>query len=350
MRIVVAAAVAGVLLVPQPASAAPAWKNVKSGVFKRTGAFLHVAAASKTAVFAIDENGKPFHWNGRKWTAKKSPVKFRPTGLAASGPRSAWAVGFNGIAPVALHWNGKNWKKVSYPGAKLGALNLPVIPLSLSAGRDGAVWSVAGLNSKNDGASVVRRWNGRAFVNVDVAAANGASLTAVSVRGKDDVWLAGTATANGTQAVATILHLSGGKWKQVAPSGSWGTIGQAHNIIQEISAVGAKKVWAIRAQNGGGLLRWNGGAWTEAKTPLISHYALAPDGGSGAWTIPSPGTGDTRSQYLHWTGKWQTLRGPSRKQKTAIHDLAQIPGTRQIIAVGGIEDDGKQRPVVEIYR
>ncbi|WP_106397333.1 hypothetical protein [Actinocorallia populi] len=352
MRIVVAATVvAGVLLVPQPASAAPGWKDAGSKAFKSAGALLQVAAVNKRTIFAINENGKPFHWNGRKWTAKKAPFRFRPTGIAASSARSAWAVGYTGVTPVAAHWNGRKWKKVGYQGAKFGPLDLPLIPLSLSAGKDGAVWSVAGLNSKNDGASAVRRWNGRAFVNVNVPGAAGASLTAVSVRGKDDVWLGGTTTANGTQVVATVLRLSGGKWKQLAaPGGSWGVVGQPHNIIQEIAAAGPGKVWAIRAQNGGGLLRWNGSKWSEAASPLISHYALAPDGGSGAWTIPSPGTGKTRSQYLHWAGKWRTLRGPDRKKNTYIHDIAQIPGTRQIVAVGSVEKNKKQLPIVEFYR
>jgi hypothetical protein len=93
-----------------------------------------------------------------------------------------------------------------------------------------------------------------------------------------------------------------------------------------------------------------GHPWAEAATPLISHYALAPDGGNGAWTIPSPGTGKTRSQYLHWAGKWRTLRGPERKKNTFIHDIAQIPGTRQIVAVGGVQNGNKQLPIVEIYR
>ena len=234
MRIVVAAAVAGALLVPQPASAAPGWKNVKSKAFKTTGALLQVAAVNKKTIFAVNENGRPFHWNGKKWTAKKSPMKFRPTGLVAIGARKAWAVGHSGITPVAMYWNGKKWKKAGYQ-RKFG----PDIRSTavLSAAKDGSVWSVAGLNSKNDGASAVRRWNGRAFVNVDVPGAAGASLTSVSVRNKNDVWLAGTTTANGTQVVATVLRLSGGQWKQVAP-GSWGVIGQPHDIIEDIAAVG----------------------------------------------------------------------------------------------------------------
>ncbi|MEO3785873.1 hypothetical protein ABGB12_21300 [Actinocorallia sp. B10E7] len=349
MRIVVAVAVAGVLLAPQPASAAPAWKNVKSKAFKTAGALVQVAAVDKKTIFAVNENGRPFHWNGKKWAAKKSPMRFRPTGLAASGARNAWAVGYAGVTPVAMHWNGRGWKKVGYQGGKFGPLDIPLIPLSVSAAKDGSVWSVAGLNSRNDGTSAVRRWNGKAFVNVNVPGAAGASLTAVSVRNKNDVWLAGTTTANGTQAVATVLRLSGGQWKQVAPGGSWGVIGQPHNIIQEIAAVGPNKVWAIRAQNGGGLLRWDGAKWAEASTPLISHYALAPDGGNGAWTIPSPGTGN-RSRYLHWNGKWRTAQGPNRGQATYIHDLTRIPGTRQIVSVGGAVKGGKQLPVVEIYR
>ncbi|MCD0450248.1 hypothetical protein LO762_13750 [Actinocorallia sp. API 0066] len=350
LTVVVSAALAGVLLVPQGAAAKPSWKNVTAKAFKTSGTLLAVAAVNKRTVFAVNENGRPFHWNGKKWTVKKGAGTFRPTAIAASSPTRAWAVGLAGVTPVAIYWNGKSWKRVAYPGANLGPITLPLVPLSLSASPDGTVYSVAGLNAKNDGASAVRRWNGKRFVNVDVPA-GGASLTAVAVRTKGDVWLAGTTTANGTQAVATVLRLQGGQWKQVpAPGGDWGTIGQPHNIIQDLAVAGPNRVWAIRAQNGGGLLRWTGSGWTEARTPLISHYALTPDGGSGAWTIPSPGTGGKRSQYLHWAGKWTTLKGPQRKGDTQIHDLVRVPGTRQVIAVGGVASGNKRLPVVEIYR
>lgn len=358
MRFTVAASavLAGVLLVAQGAAAAPsprkaAWKNVTGKAFKTSGTLLAVAAVNKKTIFAINENGRPFHWNGKRWTVKKGAGAFRPTAIAAAGPARAWAVGVSGVTPVAIFWNGRTWKRVPYPAANVGPVALPVVPLSLSAAPDGTVYSVAGLNSKNDGPSVVRRWDGKKFVNVDVPAAAGASLTAVGVRNAKDVWLAGTSTANGTQAVATVVRLTGGQWKAApAPAGSWGVIGQPHTIFQELIVTGANRVLAIRAQNGGGLLRWTGAKWTEAKTPLISHYALAPDGGSGAWTIPSPGTGGKRSQYLHWTGKWTTLKGPQRKGDTEIHDIVRIPGTRQIVSVGGYAKDGKRLPVIEIYR
>ncbi|MDX6745004.1 hypothetical protein [Actinocorallia sp. A-T 12471] len=356
LSVVVSGALVGALLVvPQGgAYAAPkkaAWKNVSGKAFKTAGTLVAVAAVGKKSAFAINENGRPFHWDGKKWTVKKGAGNFRPTAIAASGPNKAWAVGVSGVTPVAIYWNGKSWKKVAYPGANLGPVTLPIVPISLSASPDGTVYSVAGLNSKNDGASVVRRWDGKKFVNVDVPAAAGASLTAVAVRNRKDVWLAGTTTANGTQAVATVVRYTGGQWKAApAPGGSWGVIGQPHNIVQDLAVTGQNRVWAIRAQNGGGLLRWTGKKWTEASTPLISHYALTPDGGSGAWTIPSPGTGGKRSAYLHWTGKWANLKGPQRKGDTQIHDIVRIPGTRQVIAVGGVASGNKRLPIVEIYR
>ncbi|ROO90251.1 hypothetical protein EDD29_7973 [Actinocorallia herbida] len=356
LSVAVSALLAGALLVPQgaaaqPSARKPSWKNVTGSAFKTAGTLLAAAAVNKKTAFAINENGRPFHWNGKKWTVKKGAGKFRPTAMAAAGPNRAWAVGMSGVTPVAIYWNGKTWKKVAYPGANLGPIALPIVPFSLSAAPDGTVYSVAGLNSKNDGASVVRRWDGGKFVNVDVPPAAGASLTAVAVRGAKDVWLAGTTTANGTQAVATVVRLVDGRWKAVkAPGGDWGVIGQAHNIIQDLAVTGPDKVWAIRAQNGGGLLRWNGTKWTEAGTPLISHYALTPDGGSGAWTIPSPGSGGKSSLYLHWTGKWTNVKGPQRKADTQIHDLVRVPGTKQVIAVGGVAAKNKRLPVIEIYR
>lgn len=345
MRIViVVAAVAGSLLVAPPASAeAPGWRAVGGKAFKAPGALAHVAAVNQKTIFAISRDGLPFHWNGRSWKSVRGAGKFLPTGLAASSARNAWAVGFAGVTPTAIHWNGKKWRKVPFAGAKLGPLPLPIIPISLSAGSDGSAWAIGGLNNKNDGASVVRRWNGKAFVNVNVPVPPGTSLTSVAVRNKKDVWVAGTFTANGTQVQPIIMHGTG-SWKRTPLAGDWGVVGQPHNIIQEIIATGPNKAWAIRSQNGGGLLRYDG-AWTEAKTPLIAHYALTSDGGNGAWTIPAPGNGP---KYLRWTGSWKTFTGPTKGAQ--IHDMANIPGTKMVISVGSVARKNKTYPVVELYR
>ncbi|GAA3222890.1 hypothetical protein [Actinocorallia longicatena] len=357
MRKTVAVALVGVLVVAaaQPAAAAPGWKNVKSKAFKRAGGLVSVAAVNRKAIFAIGEKGTPFHWNGKAWTARKGAGSFLAMGIAASGAKKAWAVGFSGATPVAIAWNGRKWRKVRYEGApKLPIpIPIPVVPIAVDASPDGAAWSIGGLNNRNDGPSVVRRWNGKAFVNATVPLPPSASLTAVSVRNRKDVWLAGTYTANGTQVKPLVMHLTGGSWKNVSPSGDWGVIGQPHNIVQDIVATGPASAWAIRSQNGGGLLRHKGGRWAEAGTPaMIAPYALATDGGSGAWAIPVPGFGGAKARYLHWTGRWTVVSGPSHGANNAlIRDIDHVPGTKMTVAVGGVTGKaGKQYPLVEVHR
>ncbi|GAB3652274.1 hypothetical protein GCM10027589_09640 [Actinocorallia lasiicapitis] len=355
MRRAAFAAVAVVLITAQPASAAASWKNVKSKAFGKAGPLVSVAAAGPKAIFAVSQTGVPFRWNGRSWSAQKGAGSFLAQGVAASSAKKAWAVGFSGTQPVAIAWNGKKWRKVPYAGAKLPIpLPIPVVPIAVAASPDGAAWSIGGLNNRNDGPSVVRRWNGKGFVDVNVPLPNAASLTSVAVRNKNDVWLAGTYTANGTQILPLVMHLTGGKWKNVSPKGDWGVIGQPHNIIQDLVASGPNAVWAIRAQNGGGLLRYSGGKWAKAATPLtISPYAMALDGKGGVWAIPSPGFGGGKSRYLRWSGgKWQVVGGPSRgKDNVLINDVAHVPGSRMTVAVGGVTGKGgKQYPAVEVYR
>jgi hypothetical protein len=52
------------------------------------------------------------HWNGRTWTSVRLPSLPGPEGSGLSGvadisAADAWAVGSDGNAGLALHWNGK---------------------------------------------------------------------------------------------------------------------------------------------------------------------------------------------------------------------------------------------------
>src|SRR5262245_16670642 len=87
-------AAAGALLLPQQAlAAAPTWKNLASQAFSATpGNLVAVAAVSRTAVIAVNQSGRPFHWNGSSWTVRKGAGAFTPTSLTASSAKSAWAV------------------------------------------------------------------------------------------------------------------------------------------------------------------------------------------------------------------------------------------------------------------
>ena len=73
------------------------------------------------------------HWDGRRWTIVPSPnVRFARgvindmlSGISASQPNEAWAVGLWGTRPrvsgstgdhsLVLHWNGRSWSRVQTP-------------------------------------------------------------------------------------------------------------------------------------------------------------------------------------------------------------------------------------------
>ena len=73
------------------------------------------------------------HWNGRRWTIVPSPnvrsargvINDMLSGISASRPDDAWAVGLWGSRPrvsgstgdhsLVLHWNGRGWSRVQTP-------------------------------------------------------------------------------------------------------------------------------------------------------------------------------------------------------------------------------------------
>lgn len=122
--------------------------------------------------------------------------------------------------------------------------------------------------------------------------------------------------------------------------------------MPRIVPVSATSVWALRSQNAGALLHWNGTSWREIPTPLGAQpYALTDDGQSGAWVVPVP-TAATRATYLHWDGAaWTTMYGPQRPGTASLNDVDRIPGGSAVLGVGGayepVSGKNTQFPIIE---
>lgn len=347
-------ALAGSVLVPAPASAgASEWRNVSSAALKTAGTLDHLDVVSAKAAFAIGtEQGrvKLLRWNGKAWQRQKSSWNFLPTGIAAAGPKKAWAIGFTAAgSSAALYWNGKAWKKVAYPSPPLAGI-LPALPMQIAASKDGAAFSIAGLNATNGGPTSLMRWNGARWVKVAIPMPGNTSLSAISVRGKNDVWVGGTEPNVAAHALPVTWHWNGKSWKRIPIPGDWGLVGTTQNAMTDLLAVSSTSVYALRSQNAGALLHWNGKIWSEVATPLgIAPYRLAAIGTRGVWVLPVP-HGLRNSNYFRWTGTWTSYNGPARSGTTSLSDIDWMPGTRQVVGVGNTARKGGQFPIIEVFK
>ncbi|MCP2343467.1 hypothetical protein [Actinomadura rupiterrae] len=127
-----------------------AWTHPRLGFLMRGGA---AASAKDMWTVGIDHAGTSAksvvaRWNGRSWTRVKLPalpvVKQRGSTLSAIAARSSsdvWVAGTRYAQvgadllprPVALHWNGRAWKRIDPPGGN------PVV--SLASDGKGGVWA-----------------------------------------------------------------------------------------------------------------------------------------------------------------------------------------------------------------
>lgn len=343
----------GLVALAAPASAA-GWRNIASRAIAYEGALDKVDVVDKKTAWAIGSTGGWVNkkavivrWRGAGWVRQAGPFGFTPTDIAGATPKKAWAVGFKiPGGPVAVHWNGTKWITVGYP--RVG------VPSQVAAAPDGTAYSVAGIDSSGGGISAVTRWNGHNFVqvNLDRILPPSTSITAVDVRGKNNVWLAGTTTADGRQVTGLVLHYNGKTWRRIPIPGSMGTPG-LQAVLHKMVVVGPNRVLVSRAaqqaQISNALLIWNGQSWRTIRTPLNAiGVGIAPDGAGGAW-LTSAANG-TQALYFHWTGgRWVTLKGPKRPGRVQVGDIDQIPGTRGAFSVGSFPRKNKSVPFIERY-
>ncbi|MEU5876526.1 hypothetical protein [Spirillospora sp. NPDC047279] len=339
-----------VLATASPAEAAT-WRDVPSAALTYNGGLDRVDFADSGAGWAVGSQGSIFgpqamivRWNGSSWAGQTSPVGFFPTDVAAASATRAWAIGYNLTSgTVGIHWNGTAWTKVDYP--------MVGMPFMVSAAPDGTAYSLAGIDASGGGLSAILRWNGTAWVGESVPLPPSTTVTAVEVKSKDDVWLAGT-TTDGVTVTALVMRWNGTSWSRIDVPGSMGTPAYraaVHRIVVHSPTNVYLDRVAQNAQVTNALLRWNGSSWTTITTPLnAAGVGMSSDGGSGVVVLP-PGTGN-QTRYLHYDGSaWTTLTGPARSGTVAANDVDHRPGTTGIGSVGTDSQLTRKVPFIEYF-
>jgi hypothetical protein len=268
-----------------------------------TGALLNgVSAASASDAWAVGDLYTPggdeslvLRWNGTNWKRKAAPG----TGLqavSADSARDAWAISTNAV----LHWNGSRWTQVTIP-----TLTAEDALTAVSASSASNVWIVGSTNLNNTSGEVVPlalHWNGAKWRRVTtLAPTSGAALAAVSIRSSH-----GWAVGDYGPTVTFALRWNGHDWKRIhTPSP-----GENGCSLLGVSTLSASDAWAVGAFNSGGneyaaALRWNGSRWRQVATPTPSGGAqlssVSVVSRSDAWAVGYSGIGITLIE--HWNGR-----------------------------------------------
>jgi hypothetical protein len=150
------------------------------------------------------------HWDGTSWKQADSPnpepdVINQLTGVSATSPNDAWAVGFfaNGTADQTLimHWDGTSWTQVPSPDP-FEDDNLSGVAAS-SAGSAVAVGTgqTAAKGGKN--VTLALRWDGKAWTQApSIQVSDGDFLAGVTSISATEAWAVGFSGPTPTKTLA----------------------------------------------------------------------------------------------------------------------------------------------------
>lgn len=225
------------------------------------------------------------HWNGAQWSRMSVPA---PTGsslssLAALSPNDIWAVGHTDYGSGVVnsspqpshtlieHWNGARWSLVASPDLLPGTRNdlqsiTPITPND--------AWAVGGANdglSKSgytSGASpLLEHWDGTRWQVVALPTIQNAGLNSAVALNANDVWAVGNSSVNdGNDALPLLIHWDGQSWSQVAAQNvNGGGLGR----LLKITADASHHLWTLGFDQSGLplLLSLNNGTWVSLPVP-----------------------------------------------------------------------------------
>jgi hypothetical protein len=293
-------------------------------------------------------------------------------GIIAVGTGSAWAFGSSsseGVKTPAWELSGGIWRQTWLPGTPL---SVPVACGSSAAnvwafetpenGRgtqavhwNGAAWSLAGaFPGIVDDAIAFGRDNSWAFgAEGEIWRYNGSSWSRMPAPGAlfgGDALSPANIWAGGGTAVA---HWNGTSWTSMSVAS---VLPAAHGSIRygvyDVYAASADNVYAIAAAGSGELgnvssyiLHWNGRAWSKVAYTDGNTGLLTGDGSGGVWLVAGFGAPPTASAVLHYSDGQLTTSIP--ESGVYVAGLAQLPGTRDILAATASPADGTTMTILK---
>jgi hypothetical protein len=273
-----------------------------------------VSAGNAWAVGRDDGSMLAEHWSGGAWKQVALPSgpcdvfesSCSLTGVSADPTGGAIAVGnavlnAGGWVPAALayQWTGTAWKAI-WPPASTPYLSLAHVK-SFSPSNAYAVGAVGGGATNSP---VVSHWDGASWTQAVTGFATTLNLSMNAIAGTSpaDLWIAGTAQSSGyhNRVVHSVVeHFDGAHWTQVAIPDDSGVL--------DLAALSASDAWALAAD--GGVLHWDGAAWTLS-AKFNGGSALAAATSTSVW-VGGIFVNSTLA-VAHFNGSaWSTATAPS---------------------------------------
>ena len=234
-------------------------------------------------------------------------------GVAATGPRDAWAVANPcdscGTDPILVErWNGTAWQSLPVPSGPAG-----VPPgwnaSAVTASSPSNAWAFASATNDGRDVTVAEHWTGRGWAKPTAFPAWAGVTTAVT-SGPRDAWVFGTQI---TPSSTFAAHYNGSKWTRVS----------FPLFAQQASGLSAKNVWVVgswalgKAPKGASpfaVEHWTGGGWHAVAVPklklpkgeFVQAQNVVADGPDNVWAVGvlTEGMGvGPGIVLLHWNGK-----------------------------------------------
>ncbi len=296
-----------------------------------TGLVLSAGAGSAQAATSGAATGQTGFYFGPPWRAVEVVKLSRQawfTGVTATGPDSAWAVGADATGTeatggFAMRWNGKTWRQVALPVSSF-------VPVSVSARGQSGIWIFGyrpehGVDANLYPADALV-WNKGSWRVIPLPSGPTISWTYIwnlqsAVVSAHDVWVIGESQGlNETNVHSVAWNWNGSAWA-------------AHQLpvdgADSVSAVPGA-VWVATVANDGisTAYQWTGRAWRRWRLPYVIQGSVTADSAHSVWIGGGGSTGKNPTTYLlHWNGRrWSRTQTP----------LAQALGTTASDGHGGV--------------
>jgi hypothetical protein len=305
------------------------------------------------------------HWNGSTWTkipALSPGSDVQLNGVARVATNDVWAVGFFNNSgwyrneTLAEHWNGTSWSQVPTPSPLKGGQN---DLWGVYAAASNNVWAV-GDTYPSTQQTLIEHWDGSSWTVVaSPNLTNDDALHAITGRGPNDIWAAGTATYDSTDSTVPLVeHWNGSGWSIVSAPG----VSQS-DYVRNISIDSTGDAWLVGDATGPApnytdsplVEQWSGSSWKAVSSPNLGAISgIASVSKNDAWIAGvhgyPGGLGGTLIE--HWNGStWSAVTSPNAVAPSgtnfdSLNAVSQLGSSTELFAVGSWQGNNGGGPLV----
>jgi hypothetical protein len=191
------------------------------------GAVTSIVTTGQRNAWAFTSYYQPtiaMHYNGRSWR-NVTLGNFGDVMAAADVSASdIWLLTYRASGKgttLLVHYNGKTWRKVSVPAPPLPK-DESIVPVALAVAGARSVWATAqvldqGMSPTNGPASLLLHWNGRGWRWIRFPGSDTALFPALAPDSADGAWAEGNTSSD--NPAFYFLHWTGSRWdSQAAPT------------------------------------------------------------------------------------------------------------------------------------